>query len=131
MKLIIAGCRDIVGRAAAEAVRAAVDAAKVDVAKVDEVVSGGAHGIDHAGEAWAAAHRLPVKKIMAEWAQYGRAAGPRRNRAMAEYARPDGVLVAVWDGRSRGTANAIDAARLAGLRVHVHLVKRETGRPVA
>jgi hypothetical protein len=49
-----------------------------------------------------------------------KAAGFMRNRAMIERARDlDGELIAVWDGRSRGTADSIDAARAAGLKTFV------------
>jgi len=53
---------------------------------------------------------LPIGK------KYGNAAGPIRNKQMAEYAD---ALVAVWDGKSRGTKNMIDTAISMGLDVKV------------
>ena len=41
----------------------------------------------------------------ADWNKHGRAAGPMRNKQMADYAD---VLIAVWDGQSKGTKNMID-----------------------
>lgn len=77
-------------------VRAAVDASGF---RITEVVSGVAHGVDKLGERWAQAHKIPVKQFPAQWNKYGNAAGPIRNREMAEYAD---ALIAVWDGQSRG-----------------------------
>lgn len=52
----------------------------------------------------------------AHWRRWGAAAGPIRNRLMAE--RAD-ALIAVWDGESRGTASMVCLAERRGLRVHV------------
>lgn len=82
-----------------------------------EVVSGGCHGVDQAGEEWARAHGVPVRVFPANWSLHGRAAGPMRNRTMAGYAE---ALLAIWDGTSRGTKNMIDEAKTSGLRIHVY-----------
>ena len=89
MKTIIAGGRDITDYAL---VVAAVDACGWDIS---EVVSGTARGVDALGESYAAENGLPVKRFRPDWNQFGRAAGPMRNRDMAEYA--DALLV-IWDG---------------------------------
>lgn len=92
---------------------------------ISEVVSGGARGVDELGERWATTRFIPVKRFPADWKSYGNRAGPIRNRAMAEYVFEHsspynmGGLVAVWDGRSRGTADMIQTAQELGLRVHV------------
>jgi hypothetical protein len=46
-----------------------------------------------------------------DWKKYGKSAGYRRNKEMAEVAD---ALVAFWDGKSKGTANMIDLMRKAG-----------------
>lgn len=109
MKTIIAGSRTINEM---DALTAAIRASKFDIS---EVVSGGAGGVDQLGEQWACAHGVPVVKFPADWNAHGKAAGPIRNRKMAEYAE---ALIAVWDGRSRGTKNMIDTAQKLGLKVH-------------
>jgi predicted Rossmann fold nucleotide-binding protein DprA/Smf involved in DNA uptake len=83
--------------------------------QINEVVSGGAKGIDHLGQRWAAMKRLPCSRFPAEWKRYGKAAGPRRNRQMAAYAD---ALLLVWDGKSRGSADMLEAAQAAGLLIY-------------
>jgi hypothetical protein len=82
MKLIIAGSRS--GRLS-ETDYARLDALHAE-RPVTEVVSGFASGIDKCGETWAVRNRIPVKTFPADWEKYGKAAGPIRNRQMAEYA---------------------------------------------
>ena len=90
------------------------------------IVTGCCRGADALGEHYAKEHGIPVKRFPADWLQYGKAAGPIRNREMAEYASEgEGVLVAFWDGKSRGTKNMIDMAFKYGLDVHVIMWKRE------
>lgn len=71
------------------------------------VVHGGAQGVDERADQ--VAHRLGMKVEVwpADWERYGRKAGPIRNREMV--ATCD-YLLAFWDGVSRGTASAIQAA---------------------
>lgn len=82
------------------------------------IVSGGCRGADALGEAYANAHGIPVKRFPADWKTYGRAAGPIRNAQMAEYAsQGKGILLAFWNGTSRGTASMIRLAEKKGLDV--------------
>lgn len=53
---------------------------------IDEIVSGGASGVDELAEEYAFLHQIPFKLFQADWEKYGKAAGPIRNRQMAEYA---------------------------------------------
>lgn len=67
-----------------------------------EIVSGGAQGIDACGEVYADKYKIPLKVFMADWDAHGKAAGPMRNRLMAEYGD---MLLLIWDGESRGSLN--------------------------
>ncbi len=78
------------------------------------------YGADFFGELWAKNRRIPVERYPANWERYGKSAGLRRNQAMID-AAPD-ALIAVWDGKSRGTADVIRRARVAGLRVFVYRI---------
>lgn len=112
MKVIIAGSRGITDYKIVA--RAVVESGY----KITEVVSGGARGVDRLGERFASNHDLPVEKFPANWDRYGKSAGYRRNQDMACYAD---ALVAVWDGKSRGTRNMIALANKHGLKVFVLL----------
>ena len=78
------------------------------------IVSGGAKGVDALGERYAKDYGLSIERYPADWSTHGKAAGPIRNRQMAENAD---ALAAFWDGKSRGTKNMIEEARKKGLRV--------------
>jgi NADPH-dependent 7-cyano-7-deazaguanine reductase QueF-like protein len=56
-------------------------------------------------EQYAKENRIELKVFPADWNKHGRAAGPIRNAQMGDYADQ---LVAVWDGKSKGTKNMID-----------------------
>ena len=83
-----------------------------------EIVSGTAGGADTHGEAVARTMNIPIKRFPAQWATHGKAAGPIRNAEMASYAD---ALIAVWDGKSRGTKNMIENAQKNNLLVYVHV----------
>jgi glycerophosphoryl diester phosphodiesterase len=88
--------------------------------EITELVSGGAAGVDKLGERYALESNTPLVVMQADWNQHGRAAGPIRNRQMAEYAD---ALIAVWDGESKGTKNMIQTAEKLGLQVYVKTTK--------
>lgn len=84
-----------------------------------EFASGRAHGTDRLGERYANEHSLKIHLFPvtpADWEKYGKSAGYRRNKEMAQFAD---ALAAFWDGKSRGTKHMIDLAREYGLRVKV------------
>lgn len=70
----------------------------------DEIISGKADGIDTCGENWAKSFVSPIKikEFPADWDKHGKAAGPIRNKEMAEYGD---VLLLIWDGKSKGSKN--------------------------
>jgi hypothetical protein len=113
MKVIIAGGREINDY---ELLLKAVLNAGFDITAV---VSGGARGVDAMGERFATEAGLELFKFPADWEKHGRAAGPIRNRVMAEFGD---ALIAIWDGQSTGTANMIKQATEKGLQVHVERI---------
>lgn len=68
------------------------------------------------GELWAKKHGIPVAPFPADWNKFGKRAGAIRNADMAMYAD---ALVAVWDGKSRGTRDMIKKAEALGLKFYV------------
>jgi len=85
------------------------------------VISGHARGVDKLGELWAERNKIPCEIFPANWDLYGNKAGPIRNNQMAEVAD---ALIAIWDGKSRGTKHMIDTATKKGLKVYVHLLNK-------
>lgn len=90
---------------------------------ITEVISGTCRGPDQFGERWAERNGVLVTRMPASWQTELRAAGIRRNIRMAEYAGPDGAVIAVWDGKSRGTKHMFEYARSQGMKVFVKEVR--------
>lgn len=85
-------------------------------------MSGTARGADKLGELYAERVGVHIYRFPADWDTYGKSAGYRRNAEMAKFASGEnnvGVLIAFWDGKSRGTKHMIDLAKRYGLKVHV------------
>ena len=108
-RLIIAGGRDFNDY---EALKNYVDFKLSRTEDEIQIISGGARGADLLGERYAAERGYLLRRFPADWKQYGKSAGVRRNREMAKNAD---ALIAFWDKSSRGTKNMIDEARDAGL----------------
>lgn len=114
MKTIIAGSRTCVS------MNHLVEAIKRINWTPTTIISGAAKGADALGEQWALENSVPIKQFKPDWIKYGKAAGPIRNRGMAESAD---ALIVLWDGKSSGTKNMIETARKLELKVYVHLIK--------
>ncbi|KKM24095.1 hypothetical protein LCGC14_1608450, partial [marine sediment metagenome] len=83
------------------------------------VIHGAARGADTIAAALGVRMGLHVKAVPAEWEQFGRAAGPIRNKWMLQM-EPDLVLAFHSDIRqSKGTANMITIARKKGIEVRL------------
>ncbi len=109
-KLIICGGRDYVFDSK--------DEAWLDMLRVTEgvsmVIEGGATGADFCGGMWARNRGIFVHTEKADWNQFGKKAGPIRNRKMAKLAD----ACAVFPG-GKGTADMEKAAREAGLKLFI------------
>lgn len=110
MRVIIAGSRHV---SSYRLVRTVIEMANFDIT---EVVSGGAYGVDQLGERWAHFNQIPLAIHSADWDTYGKAAGPIRNKNMAQNAD---ALIAIQTNSSRGTQNMIEEAKMAGLSTYV------------
>jgi|APHM01.1.fsa_nt_gi hypothetical protein len=78
---------------------------------ITEIVSGGADGADAAGAAWADGVDVPCQVFDPEWepnGEYDPTAGFKRN---AEIVRTADCILAIWNGRSKGTKDTIGKAR--------------------
>jgi len=116
MRTIIAGSRSI------EDYRDVVKAIEKAGFSISEIVSGTARGPDQLGERYARQHGIKVTRFPADWNKYGRSAGYKRNETMAQYAK-NGQLIAIWDGKSKGTVHMINLAKQYGITVFVYVPK--------
>ncbi|SDX74851.1 Protein of unknown function [Lutibacter oricola] len=111
MKLIIAGTRTFTDykKLCTECDNILQDQSNI------EIVSGAYYrGADKLGELYAKQRGYKITRFPAYWNKFGRAAGPKRNQHMANYAD---TLIAFWDGESRGTKNMIQLAEIRGLKI--------------
>lgn len=100
MKLIIAGSRTL--NFGCDEIIKALSFYRIYAPHLTEIISGGAKGIDRAGEYYAKRITLPLKMFPADWDKHGKAAGHIRNKEMADYAD---ALLLIWDGTSSGSKN--------------------------
>jgi len=71
------------------------------------ICSGKARGADSLGEKYAEANNITVNSMPAQWEKFGKSAGYIRNEEMAKCGK---LVIAFWDGYSRGTKHMIDLA---------------------
>jgi len=71
------------------------------------IIQGGAKGADHLARMFASEFNLKCVSWPADWDQWGKAAGPRRNKEMI-LAHPNAIVVAFPGGA--GTENCVEFA---------------------
>ena len=99
MKIIAAGSRRICNQ---KLVFGLLDQSKF---KIDAVIEGEAIGVDLLAREWAESKGIPVLPFPVtkdEWRIYGKSAGMRRNKRMAEIGD---ALILIWDKKSSGSKN--------------------------
>jgi len=77
---------------------------------ITEIISGGAKGADLLGENFAENNDISCKVFYADWDKYGKSAGFIRNQTIVDNCD---MILAFWDGESRGTADTIEKAKKA------------------
>ncbi len=75
---------------------------------VTEVISGGARGADSLGARWANERGIKLTEFIPDWERYGKRAGFVRNQDIIAAAD---VVLCLWDGLSKGTANSLSIAK--------------------
>jgi hypothetical protein len=85
------------------------------------VINGGALGADSIARKWAALNEQPCETYPADWSREGKAAGPIRNSRMLIDGKPEVVWAFITKDleQSRGTADMVRRARLAGVPTYV------------
>lgn len=111
LRVLVTGSREWTRRAVIS-----LQLAKLPVGSI--VMHGDARGADRIAAAIAESLDLVVEDYPADWKRYGRKAGILRNFDMLD-AKPDLVL-AFWDGTSRGTKHVIEEAERRGIPIEVY-----------
>ncbi len=81
------------------------------------IISGGARGVDTIAIRVAKRLGLSTKVYPADWDKHGKRAGFLRNQTLVSEAD---VVIAFWDGESRGTAHSIELAENAGKPCYIY-----------
>jgi len=84
-----------------------------------EIISGGAAGVDTLAEKYADAHGIPKRIFLPDYGEYGASAPFVRNRRIVDAAD---LVVAIWDGKSRGTRYTLDYAIEMGKEIKIYTV---------
>lgn len=117
LKLIVAGGRDFNDYGNVyQALQALANGLYKDYAI--SIVSGMARGADALGYRFAIENQVQVYTFPADWDKHGKRAGFMRNTQMGVFAD---VLLAFWDGKSKGTKHMID--RMHALNKPVHIIR--------
>ena len=90
--------------------------------EVTEIISGGARGVDTSAREYAMEHGLKLTEYLPEYDKYGRSAPLKRNITIIE---STDLVLAFWDGSSRGTKFVIDNCKKLNIPVKIYVpVKR-------
>lgn len=89
----------------------------------DEIVSGGAVGVDTCAKIYASKHGIKLTEFLPDYDSFGKSAPHIRNDQIIDYAD---CVVAFWDKSSRGTKSVIDKCRQRGKKIIVYISKEKT-----
>lgn len=92
---------------------------KEELTKIENIsliVSGGAKGADSLGVKFAKENNIPYKEFLPDWNKHGKSAGFIRNHDIIKNSE---LVVAFWDGKSKGTKHSIDLARKMNIELKI------------
>lgn len=81
-----------------------------------EIISGGAAGVDTCAKKYALSHGIKLTEYLPDYRRYGRGAPLKRNITIIQNAD---LVLAFWDGKSRGTKYVIEHAEKLGVPVQI------------
>jgi len=85
----------------------------------DLIISGGAVGVDTLAEKYADERGIKKLILYPDYELYGRNAPLIRDKLIVDHAD---LVIAVWDGNSKGTEFTISYAKRRGVRCEVYIV---------
>ena len=86
---------------------------------IEEIVSGGAKGIDLCAKNYAMENEIKFTEFPPEYNKYRRNAPLMRNLKIIEYAD---LIIAFWDGKSHGTKFVIDNCKKQNKNINIHII---------
>ena len=89
---------------------------------ISRLIQGTADGVDQIARRWARENEIPFVDRPADWKTYGKVAGHIRN---AEMSKESDHLLAIWNGVSKGTKNAIECWERAPEVIHGSLIIKD------
>ncbi len=100
MKIAIVGSRNVT-----------VDDIGRYISDVEEIVSGGAAGVDCCAAKYAKENGVKITVFPPQYERYGRVAPIIRNKEIVDYSDK---IIAFWNGSSKGTLSVIKYAKKTG-----------------
>lgn len=86
----------------------------------DEIVSGGARGIDTCARKYAIENNIKLTEFLPDYKQFGKIAPLKRNLEIIDYAD---IVIAFWDGTSKGTEFVINNCKKINKKIKIYIVK--------
>lgn len=87
--------------------------------EITEIVSGGAKGVDTSAREYALSNSIKLTEFLPEYSKFKKAAPLKRNLQIIEYAD---IVVAFWDGKSKGTKFVIDSCKKLNKKIVVYIM---------
>lgn len=100
--------------------------ADIDISKylknIDVLLTGGAKGVDSLAITYAEKNGIKHIEVLPNYAKYHRAAPVIRDEEMVKKCER---VIAIWDGKSKGTKHTIDFAKKYGKPIAVYIISDE------
>lgn len=109
MKVAIVGSRNLTN----------IEISKYIPNEITQLITGGAKGIDTLAEKYADENNIIKIIIKPEYKKYGIHAPIIRNKEIVEKAD---LIVAIWDGKSKGTKFTIDYAKKLEKKLELYII---------
>lgn len=100
--------------------------ADIDISKylknIDVLLTGGAKGVDSLAITYAKKNGIKHIEVLPNYAKYNRAAPVIRDEEMVKMCDR---VVAIWDGKSKGTKHTIDFAKKHEKPIEIYILSNE------
>ena len=97
--------------------------ADIDISKylknIDVLLTGGAKGVDSLAITYAEKNSIKHIEVLPNYTKYHRAAPVIRDEEMVKMCER---VIAIWDGKSKGTLHTINFARKYNKPVEIHII---------